>query len=102
MKFRALNLDYHIEATVHLWEERQKKPKVIIRLLGPEENALDSNKDGKEPIVPDAPVNLESLEHKEESSTIDEPCSSFPWTNEEPESMNDITEDEESHEVSRG
>jgi hypothetical protein len=35
MKFRALNYDYHAEASYCVWEERQKKPLLVIRLQKP-------------------------------------------------------------------
>jgi hypothetical protein len=101
MKFRALNLDYHAEATFHLWEQREKEPHVIIRLLGPEEIALVTNKDGDDPsIVSDAA--LHSLQHKEDDlSTMDEPANDAPTMIEEPEITIEISGNQESHEVSR-
>jgi hypothetical protein len=101
MKFRALNLDYHAEASFRLWEQREKGPHVIIRLLGPEEIALVSNKDELKSIVSnDAALN--SLPHTEgDSPTIDMPACNVPSTIEEPEIMIDIAGNHESHEVSR-
>jgi hypothetical protein len=97
MKFRALNLDYHAEATFRLWEQREKEPRVIIRLLGPEEIALVSNKDGDKPILFDADAALDSLQHKEEESSMtDEPAYDESATIEEPEIMMDITGHQES------
>jgi hypothetical protein len=100
MKFRALNLDYHAEATFRLWEQREKEPRVIIRLLGPEEIALVSNKDGDKPILFDADAALDSLQHKEEESSMtDEPAYDESATIEEPEIMMDITGHQESQEI---
>jgi hypothetical protein len=101
MKFRALNLDYHAEATFRLCEKREKEPRVIIRLLVPEEIAQVSNKDGDKSIVSDD-VALHSLQHKEDdSSMIDEPACIVSSMIEEPEIMIDITGHQESHEVRR-
>ncbi len=97
MKFRALNLDYHAEATFHLWEQREKEPRVIIRLLGPEEiaPAVSNKDDGDKPIVSNDPA-LYSLKHiKDGSSTIDSSMI------EEPEMVIDIMESAESNKVSR-
>jgi hypothetical protein len=100
MKFRALNLDYHAEATFHLWEQREKEPRVIIRLLGPEEIALVSNKkDGDKAIVPDDAA-LHSLQHKEEDSSMsDELVCNESSINGEPEIMIDITGHQESQAI---
>jgi hypothetical protein len=101
MKFRALNLDYHAEATFRLWEQREKEPRVIIRLLGPEEIAQLSITDGDKSIVSDDAA-LHSLQHKEDdSSMLDEPACTVPSMIEEPDIMIDIIGNEESNEVSR-
>jgi hypothetical protein len=108
MKFRALNLDYHAEATFRLWEQREKEPRVIIRLLGPEAIALVlSNKDGDGTrsigVVCSSPDDaaLHSLQHKEEdSSTITyEPACIVSSMIEASEIMIDITEHQESQEI---
>ena len=102
MKFRALNLDYHAEATFHLWEQREKERRVIIRLLGPEEIALVPNKDGDKSIAVPDDAALHSLQHQEDdSSAIDEPACIVSSTIEELDIMIDIAGGQESHEVSR-
>jgi hypothetical protein len=100
MKFRALNIDYHAEASYRLWEQREKKPHVIIRLLGPGEIALVSNKDGADKsIVSDAALN--SLQDKkDDSSVIDESSYNAPSMIEELENMIDTAGNQELHEVS--
>jgi hypothetical protein len=101
MKFRALNIDYHAEASYRLWEQCEKEPRVIIRLLGPEEIALVSNKDGDKSIVSDAALNSLPDKNEEHSSVMDESSYNAPSMIEGPEIMIDTVGNQELHEVSR-